>query len=487
MYLACTRLTLHMHTQKTQLITVLIYFANFLCFYDWVSHCCFQAGLCSQERCDKLQEASVLPTAVLNESNPDKLSLALEHECAAVYCQSIFEQQVAASSQPCQSTCYLVVNIGSNTMNVSACRVSPTPDRHVQVMHQPTGNDCLGMNKEFEMFLERLVNDEGFSKYLQRNDPVTKVKHSTDLSDLINKMFNEQMVVFGSKGGVGSKPDAKLATRLPFTFLEVYKVDLDNGIRQMGDSRIERVGQDLRIAYSKMAEFFQPVVEKMLGCISQTLRDVDAKVDTIYFIGRFGGSKYIYRTVTEHFGTDYKYITPAEPDSAVVRGAVLLHHHPDILEAQKVDATYGVATSIPFDPLLHTPEYKWVDDDSQEMCSNIFSAVIERGDLVCTKELFKSVFVPALHRQTSVSFKIYSTLEKDIWYTTGKKGNSSTVTTPVEIRKVGELAVQMPVSTGDKDRKIDIVFDFSHTEIHVKAYDCTSGNGVKIVLDFLPE
>ena len=134
--------------------------------------------------------------------------------------------------------------------------------------------------------------------------------------------------------------------------------------------------------------------------------------------------------------------------------------------------------------MFHAPEYKWKNDDGEEMCSNIFSTVIERGSLVCTKELFKSVFVPALHRQTSASFKIYNTLEKDIWYTTGKRGKSNRVTTPVEIFKVGELVVQMPVSTGDKDRKIDIVFDFSHTEIHVKAYDCTSGNGVKIVLDF---
>ena len=370
-------------------------------------------------------------------------------------------------------------------MNVSACRVSPTPDRHVRVTHQPTADDCLGINKEFEMFLEGLVNDEGFSKYLHRNDPVTKVKHSTDLSDLINKMFKEQMVVFGSKGGVGSKPDAKLATRLPFTFLEVYKDDLDNGIRQMGDSRIERVGQDLRIAYSKMADFFQPVVEKMLECMSQTLRDMDAKVETIYLVGGFGGSKYIYRIVTEHFGTNYKYITPAEPDFAVVRGAVLFHQHPDIVQAQKVDATYGVATSIPFDSLLHAPEYKWVDANSQEMCSNVFSTVVERGDVICTKELFKTIYVPALHRQTSASFKIYSTLEKDVWYTTGKRGRGSKVMAPVEIRKIGAFEVQMPVSTGDKDRKIDIVFDFSPTEIHVKAYDCTSGNEVKVVLDFL--
>ena len=90
-----------------------------------------------------------------------------------------------------------------------------------------------------------------------------------------------------------------------------------------------------------------------------------------------------------------------------------------------------------------------------------------------------------MHRQTSKRFEIYSTLEKDVWYTTGKRGRGSKNTTPVEICKVGEFVVQMPVLTGDKKRKVDVVFDFSHTEIQVKGYDRTSGNEVKVTLDFL--
>ena len=45
--------------------------------------------------------------------------------------------------------------------------------------------------------------------------------------------------------------------------------------------------------------------------------------------------------------------------------------------------------------------------------------------------------------------------------------------------------MQMPVLTGDKNRKIDVIFDFSHTEIQVRGYDRTSGNEEKVTLDFL--
>ena len=391
------------------------------------------------------------------------------------------------AQRPYQSTCYLVVDIGGGTVDISAHRVSSIPDRHIQVVHPPTGNDCGGsrVNKEFQKFLEKLVNDEGFSRYLQEEDPVTNAKHSADLNELINETFEEQKIIFGNKGGVGARANSKLAIRLPHTFLEVYKDDIDHGIRKMDSSQLEQVGQDLRIKYSMMADLFKPVVEGMVDRMSQTLTDVEANVDTIYLVGGFGGSHYIYKVITKQFGDRYRYITPEEPDFAVIRGAVLFRKNPDIVRARKVDATYGVGTNISFDPLIHNSEYKWVNDDGKEKCSNIFCTVVERGDLVCTEEVFTDIFYPIKHQQTSMSIEIYSTSEKDVWYTTGKRGRGSRDTAQVEIRKIGKFVVQMPVLTGDKKRKVDITFDFSHTEIQVKGYDRTSGFEVKVALDFL--
>ena len=442
-----------------------------------------QAGLCSQETCGKLQEA--IPS-VPHEKDPDKLSLALEPECAAIYCQSMSKQQVAtycSADMPYQSMCYVIVDIGGGTVDISAHRVSSTQDRHIEVVHPPTGNNCGGtkVNKEFEMFLERLVKDKRFSKYLHTNDLVKNAKHSADLNELVNKTFEEKKVMFGSKGGVGKK----LAIRLPGTFFEVYKDDIDNGISQLNDSRLKRVGQELRIEYSMMADFFRPAVQGILDCMSQTLTDVEAEIDTIYLIGGFGGSHYIYKMISERFGCKYKYVTPAQPNFAVIRGAVIFRQNPDIVRARKVDATYGILINMSFDPLIHNPDYKYKNDDGEEMCSNIFKTFVEQGDLVCTEEVFTDVFQPPEHQTSSVTIEIYSTLEKDVWYTTGKRAKGSSVTTPVVIRKIGNFVLQMPDLTGGKSRKLDVTFDFSHTEIQVKGYDRTSQNEVKVALDFL--
>ena len=108
------------------------------------------------------------------------------------------------------------------------------------------------VNKEFKAFLGRLVNDKKFTRYIQTNNPLTNARHSADLNELVNKTFEDQKIIFGNKGGVGSR----VGIHLPFTFIEVYKDDLDNGVRQMKDSRLKRVGFDLRIDNSFMADFF---------------------------------------------------------------------------------------------------------------------------------------------------------------------------------------------------------------------------------------
>ena len=97
------------------------------------------------------------------------------------------------------------VDIGGGTVDISAHKVSSTPDQHIQVVHPPTGNEYAGsrVNKEFKAFLGRLVNDKKFTRYVQTNDPLTNARHSTELNELVNKIFEEQ-VVFGCKTSIFS-------------------------------------------------------------------------------------------------------------------------------------------------------------------------------------------------------------------------------------------------------------------------------------------
>ncbi len=397
----------------------------------------------------------------------------------------------ATMSESFASNCYLVVDIGGGTVDISAHQLTKSPDRHVKVIHPPAGNDFGGsrVNKEFRSFLEDLVVDPGFKQYISSGNTVSDATHNAHLNELINETFETQKRIFGEKGGKGGK----VSIRLPFSFMTVYQGRIETGIQRLGDSRIELTGTDLRVEFSKVEEFYKPVVAEVLKCMAQTLEHVEGKIETIYIVGGFGGCNYLYSAITERFGEAYKYVTPAESDFAVVRGAVIFRRNPEIVESRRADATYGVRASIPFVEDLHDEAYKQIHD-GQAQCTNIFSTFIEVGDIVSTKEVMVKTYKPENPDQPSMHVNIYTSPEKDIWYTTGKRPAQSNVAAPAQVYKVGELIVPLRevdresprgADEESKTREVEVVFDFSHTEIQVKGFDKAAKCEVKVVLDFL--
>ena len=382
------------------------------------------------------------------------------------------------------------MDIGGGTVDISAHRLSSSPDKHIEVILPPAGNDCGGsmVNKKFTEFLEELVDDKGFTQYVDTGDITLKTTHKARLHELINDTFERQKRIFGQRGGEGSK----LRIRLPYTFLEIYQSKLE-GIRKLEDPHIQLSGTDLRIAYTKVKEFFQPVVEGLLQCVRETLLRLEEDIETIYIVGGFGGCHYIYNAIAKEFGDRYKYITPAEHDFAVVYGAARFRQIPCKVHSRRADATYGVRVNIPFEEGKHEEDYKWVNEKGEYQCKNIFSTFVEKGDIVHTSEVLVKDYVPSRPNQKRMQIDIYSSSEKDVWYTTGIRPNSMNATDSADVHKIGELIIHFPKADCEKggqgqlksERKVEVTFDFSHTEIQVRGYDTFSGTEVNIVLDFL--
>ena len=386
-----------------------------------------------------------------------------------------------------------MVDIGGGTVDISAHRFSSSPEEHIEVILPPAGNDCGGsmVNKNFAEFLGELVGDKTFSKYIDSGDETLKATHRARLNELINDTFERQKRIFGEKGGDGSKA----SIRLPYTFVEHYRSRLERGIKKMTGSQVELSGIDLRVSYTKMKEFFLPVVDGLLQCLSEALLSLDEEIDKIYIVGGFGGCQYIYNAITKEFGNSYKYITPTEHEFAVVRGAVLFRQNPNTVHARRADATYGVRVNIPFLEGKHEEDYKWLNEKGEALCENIFSAFVERGDIVPTSEVVMTEYIPAKLHQQRMHIDIYSSSEKDVWYTTGRKPKSMEL---ADVQKVGELMIPFPKEDAEEHaqgsdkqpitnlaRKVEVTFDFSHTEIQVRGYDKLSCTEVKAVLDFL--
>lgn len=403
----------------------------------------------------------------------------MEPESAAIHCRFKAKEAGKSSEYLVNAQSYIVVDIGGGTVDIASHAIVGGSIEEIAI---PAGNFWGGttVNEAFSKFLQSFVDDPDFSRYIGIDDIVKKTRHEADLNNILYTLFETQKMRFGS----GENRESYIV-QFPRSFVKLYEENLVGKGRQMNlkgnmDVQIEDDAALMRFSASKMAEFFSPTIDGIANLLESHLNqgNLASTIDTVYWVGGFGGCSYLRNrleaTIKAKFrGFQYTFLVPPEPDLAVIQGATAFRCDPGVVTKRKADATYGTSCNVRFNPAIHRPNLRfWNEDHEMYECSNIFCSFVEKGDDVCTNEVFVTDFVPNSRKQTSVTFKLYSAPRKDVWYTTDEA-----------VYKLGQVTVDMG---GDGlDREIEIVCDITHTEIQVRVRDKTSGNTRKIVLDFL--
>ena len=405
---------------------------------------------------------------------PDRLSLALEPESAAIHCQQ------EAKNAHKESNCYIVVDIGGGTVDIACHQIVAgfTEERH-----PAHGNDWGGtrINEQFQHFLEELVDDDGLNHYVGRLAN-NQEKNKAHLRELLYTRFEREKIRFGEDR---FKDDTEeYVVEFHGTFWSQYGEKLMATVIERNDRNdmsvmVEEDERQLRITHEQMANFFKPALQGisnlLLGLLS---KDVGRASDTIFWVGGLGGCEYLQQKLQENiireFGArKYRFFTPPQPELAVVRGATAFRCKPSILRTRKADATYGICCVTSFDRSIHNPVYKvWSNDQQVYKCHNLFSAFVEEGESINTYEAFVQSYSPSKYNQTDMTIEIYSSPKKSVWYITDQGA-----------QKLGDLRLELE-GVG-LHRSVEVTFDITHTEIQVRAYQKPEGKEVKAVVDFL--
>ena len=423
--------------------------------------------------------------------HPESLSLAFEPESAAIFCQNRLQTRLQAQSIIDKPEAYMVVDVGGGTTDISTYKLmDEAGEPYLDVICKPSGGVCGGnsVNTEFEKYLDHHLQSRQFSTFLSVcGDAKSQAKRKQIMRNLIQEKFEKQKVFFGT-----NNLKSHYTVYLPPAFVDVYREELKQASNDPTVDFQVVEGQQLRLSTSIMRSFFESVIKKIVECISADLKSIRGRMDRIYLVGGFGGCPYVrnrietlvresVKSLTQHT----KFVTPESNADAVVRGAVLYGARPDIIYARRSDATYGINTCMRFEHTIHEKSYKIFDEANEEYCTNLFSTIIEVGDVIRHEEVFRVSVFPLYHNQEGVSVKVFVSQDKDIWYTTGKRGVNSKVATDNNVQHIGNMDVDMPDLKGDKSRQVEVTFDFSSTEIKVSGYDCTSKTKVNVVMDFL--
>ena len=370
----------------------------------------------------------------------------------------------------------MVLDIGGGTVDIASYDV--TASGAIKHTKAPTGNEWGGtrVNRKFMDFLGDLVSDKGFRSFVDDiDDPKKRVRNKATLEEIENVLFEQQKTYFGDKG-VASE---SAAIKLPYPFMMAYESDLEEGVSQLGDTQVVLYENELRISFRKMEDFFRDTCRNIKSCITSVR---PKKVDTVLFAGGFGGCKYLHDKLKTEIFNSCKTYRPSAHELAVVLGALFFRQNPDMIHARVADATYGTACVMPYDKSIHDRRYCFYNDDGELRCDHIFVPFVQQGDILYADKLITSDFTPIKHSQTSMSFEIYTSHDRGFKYVRTPDGKLLS-----NIEKIGSqaLVVKMPNLTGDKSRKVKLTFDFTHTEIQIQAYDCTSGEKRATTVDFL--
>ena len=446
----------------------------------------------------------------------DQLSLALEPECVALYCHQLPSNRIADYAVDDYSTdrgvknC-LVLDIGGGTVDITALKQVGTDSYEVTV--SPTGNEFGGrqVNEHFREFLQNIVDDEGFVKFLKNKK--THEERNAMLQKIIYHDFEKLKVKFGSNANYenilpvvnkidgrsetmqmvllkannqprgrcySSQPDLRL--KLPEDFLKLYSRKIEQVLKNKLDVRLHVQEKLLLFNYSKMASFFDPVLKKMSDPVISAVRQANDRghLSIIYMAGGFGGCKYVYQYLKDKIralNPDVPLLVPTDHTLAVCKGAVLYGRNPGAITTRKMEASYGIRVSKLFQEGLHKERHAYLDQDGTKRCGNIFRPFVIQGDKVKANDVFTITVMPQFHTDTEAKVGFYSSTNPNAQYTTD-----------VDTRKIGEIKLSIPNPTDQlvDERTIEITMNLSSTEIKVTARASHLNNKpVLAVLDFI--
>ncbi|CUS11601.1 unnamed protein product [Tuber aestivum] len=288
----------------------------------------------------------------------DTLTMVSEPEAAASYCLKEIYHERSDTDNPLEPGERVVIcDAGGGTVvshlashelpgllsvqdliTYTVEKVSPRLSLHEAVVG--SGGKCgsVAVDKEFLSLLESRIGPSF------REWPARKTAPQGPLM----REFDRAKREFGTT-------TRTLFWRIPVGYV---RDDPENGIEDA----------ELRLTVADMKGLFYPIVKQVISLLEQQVRDSNRsdssnKVSTIFLVGGFGESAYLFTEVqawVKRQSYKIRVINPNFSWSAVVRGAVL-HGVEGMVHTRKLKQHYGVKVATKFEPGLHDEEDSFID------------------------------------------------------------------------------------------------------------------------------
>ncbi|XP_045203146.2 heat shock 70 kDa protein 12A-like [Mercenaria mercenaria] len=396
------------------------------------------------------------------------LMIALEPEAASLCCRYLPMTTLGGCGSGfvpfAPGSKYLVFDAGGGTVDITVHEVQPSGS--LKELYKANGGNWGGtyIDIAFRNLLADIVGNDVMDDF-----------QATQMMDYID-LFREFEV---KKRNFKNEMTEKINFKVPIALNEGFKKQKGKDIKEhiktkpKYDKSIIWIGDKLRME----AHIAKGLFEEACGSVAKHLKTLFAEgqvhdVPTILMVGGFSESPMLQDVIRKTM-PDKRIIIPADPGLAVLKGAVIFGHNPSVIQERRCRYTYGVKTSVPFEAGVHPEAKKFVDDDGEVLCADIFDKHVKIGQPVeyGMSQVTQS-YLPTSKSSKAMVFSFYASDQADPTFVTDP---SSTL--------VGNLTVE--IGGSGTDRSVSVQMTFSGTELKVEAVEQQTGKKTKAKFDFL--
>ncbi|XP_060569019.1 heat shock 70 kDa protein 12B-like [Ruditapes philippinarum] len=403
------------------------------------------------------------------------LEIALEPEVAAVYCLNLpLEERKTMWDLGNIGQSFLVADLGGGTADLAAIKVNAKGT--LDIIRHAQGALIGGQNINSAFFQAIHESFEGDLFKTVFRDPIELLEMEDDFEH--------------KKVNIVSTKELKCSINLtvPSQFrngLLQNEIRLTEEAKKKGGLQINRDKLLFDPSYIK-EYFFKETCTRISKEIEKMLKLPElGNVSIIVLVGGLSGSSVVVSQIKDLLKESFpevRVVVPTSPFRAILTGAVLYGHNPEILNSRRSPATFGVKTNSLFDAAVHKSDKKWIHSASgKAYCKDIFSVHVWEGELIVLneKQPVKKYF-PMDANQTEVKLKVFMHSARDISLDESKV----LYTSDDGCTELGEMIVKMPDTSKGTNREVFVSFVIG-AEIEVKAIDETSKEEFEVKFEFL--
>jgi len=396
----------------------------------------------------------------------DNLVIALEPECASIYCQTLpvdqLPQQININAVGVK---YMVVDIGGGTVDITFHE--RLAGGKLKELYKANGNDSGGtkVDQVFENYLHKI-----FTKPVIDH---VKEKRSSEWLEVVREFEIIKRSLHNTEGTT----IMRLKPSLKETYIAFNEVSLEDAFKR-GHIKQEGVTMQgkniIKIPKVHFKEMIIAVTENICKLVKSLLQKPEfKKIDFIILVGGFSNSCFVLDELKNASG-NVPIIRPEEAELAVVRGAVLFGWQPNQIISRRSKKTYGIAKWRNFLPGKDPETLAVHDDEGSKKCVDVFDCFIKIDEVVEVGNTISRTYYPLNSSTKRSEVVIYASVKENVTYVTEK-----------DVYKIGSLILDMSDLTGGKERKVQVNLHLGQTEFKLDVKNLTTGNNVEATYDFL--